>query len=331
VPASPAHCAICLAELALPFTAPPTDALALAYHPRCIRELFGTPTLPRLDLDTGEVMAAATAMAGKMSISGFQQKISMALTTDHSALVSAPAGGRFILKPQITTPLVPENEHVTMRMAKRAGVGIPPCGMVRLRDGALAYIVARFDRLEDGSKLHLEDFCQLAELPPSQKYRQTADLWVRLLRQYATEPTVAVYALFRYLVFSYCVANGDLHLKNLSLLRQPDGTRVLAPAYDLVNTQLAIGDQKFAMLVGGADGPIRRSRWEQLAAYARIPPKAANLALGTQVRALEPMVALIRASFLPPEAQVKYERMVRERTGLIGPAGPDDEESPATP
>ena len=150
---------------------------------------------------------------------------------------------------------------------------------------------------------------------------------MRLLRQFATEPTVAVYALFRHLVFSYCVANGDLHLKNLSLRRRSDGTRELAPAYDLVNTQLAIGDQKFAILVGGADGPIRRSRWEQLAAYARIPPKAANMALSTQVRALEPMVALIRASFLPAEAQVQYERMVRERTGLIGPAAPDDEAS----
>lgn len=311
------HCAICLADI--PSAA--HVASGLSYHPRCLRELFGTRTLPRLDLDTGEVLAAATEMAGKMSISGYQQKVSLSLSADRSALVPVPAGGRFILKPQTATPLVPENEHVTMRLAPLVGIAVPPCGMVRLRDGALAYIVARVDRLADGSKLHVEDFRQLAELPPAEKYHQSADLCVRLARQYATEPTIAAYNLFRTLLFSYCVGNGDLHLKNLSLLRQPDGTRVLSPAYDLLNTQVAIGDQKFALSISGDDGPIRRSRWEQWVISARIPTKAANLLLSTQVRALDPMVKLLHASFLPTEAQAKYERTLRERVRLISPSG----------
>src|ERR1035437_3488665 len=172
------RCAVCLGDVSAPSNS--QEASDLSYHPRCLRVIFGTTTLPRLDLDTNDVLAAATEMAGKMSISGYQQKVSMALSADRSALVPAPAGGRFILKPQITTPLVPENEHVTMRMAALVGIEIPPCAMVRLRDGALAYIVARFDRLEDGSKLHVEDFCQLAELPPTEKYHQAADLCVRL-------------------------------------------------------------------------------------------------------------------------------------------------------
>jgi serine/threonine-protein kinase HipA len=315
------RCAACLGELA---PAANAEAAGLAYHPRCLRELFGTAKLPALDLDTGEVLAAAMEMAGKMSISGYQQKVSLTLSADRKALVAAPGGGRYILKPQITTPRVPENEHVTMRMAELVGITIPPCALVRLRDGTLAYLVARFDRLEDGTKLHVEDFCQLAELPPAEKYHQSAELCVRLIRRYATEPTIAAYGLFRLLLFSYCVGNGDMHLKNLSLLRRPDGTRVLSPTYDLLNTQLAIGDRKFGMMVSGADGPIRRSRWETLATAAQIAPKATALALREQVRALEPMLGLIRSSYLPPGDQEKYERIVRERIDFIRPAAGDN-------
>ena len=216
-------------------------------------------------------------------------------------------------------------------MAKRAGVGIPPCGMVRLRDG--------------GARLHR------GAIRPSGGWFQTPPRGFLPARRASTEPKIppdggpvrASPPAVRHRADRRRLR--PVSIPDVLVLRgqrrpAPQEPVVAAPvrwhghtgaAYDMVNTQLAIGDQKFAMLVGGADGPIRRSRWEQLAAYARIPPKAANLALSTQVRALEPMVALIRASFLPPEAQVNMSAWRARATGLIGPAGPDDEESPATP
>jgi serine/threonine-protein kinase HipA len=36
------------------------------------------------------------------------------------------------------------------------------------------------------------------------------------------------------------MSNGDLHLKNLSLLTDRDGNRRLAPAYDLISTKLVL-------------------------------------------------------------------------------------------
>lgn len=99
--------------------------------------------------------------------------------------------------------------------------------------------------------------------------------------------------------------------------------------YELLAYNLAhrsCGDQKFALSISGADGPIRRPRWEQLAASARIPPKAVNLILDTQIHALQPMAGLIHASFLPTSAQAKYERILRERTRILAP-GPADSDA----
>lgn len=80
--------------------------------------------------------------------------------------------GHSILKPQAQTfPEIRQNELLTMRMAEHVGIDIPSCGLVRLRDDTLAYIVRRFDRAHDERKLRQEDFCQLAEQPPKDKSR----------------------------------------------------------------------------------------------------------------------------------------------------------------
>jgi serine/threonine-protein kinase HipA len=56
----------------------------------------------------------------------------------------------------------------------------------------------------------------------------------------------------RRLVFSVLIGNGDMHLKNWSLL-YPDGlTPVLSPAYDFVPTFLYIPGDKLALSFGGS-------------------------------------------------------------------------------
>jgi serine/threonine-protein kinase HipA len=102
-------------------------------------------------------------MAGKMSISGAQEKVSLTLSKDKTSLEVAPTGGRYILKPETTRfSSVPQNELLTMRLARLVSIEVPPCGLIRLKDGSPSYIIKRFDRQENGEKLQVEDFCQLA-------------------------------------------------------------------------------------------------------------------------------------------------------------------------
>ena len=51
----------------------------------------------------------------------------------------------------------------------------------------------------------------------------------------------------RILIFNFLTGNGDVHLKNLSLLESTDGDMLLSPSYDLMNTKLHINDPKIAM------------------------------------------------------------------------------------
>lgn len=289
-----------------------------AFHAACVRELFGTSQAPALDMDLNALDDLAATMVGRMSISGMQQKVSVRLSPDRRLLEVAPTGGRYILKPPSAIfPEIPQNEHLTMRLARRVGIPVPACGLVSLKDSGAAYIVSRFDRLDDGTKLQMEDFCQLAELPPGDKYDKPAELCVRLLRKYASEPPVAILSLYRLLVFSWCVGNHDLHLKNLSLLTGSDGIRRLSPAYDLVNTELVIKNDHMAMSVGGKTRAMDRKHWLDFADYSHIPPLAAERVLASIAESGQAMMPLIAGSTLSLPMKERYQMLLQTRLAQL--------------
>ncbi len=117
------------------------------YHPGCIEQMFGTRKPPRLDIELGELYAIAAKMAGKMSISGVQEKLSLKLSPEGERLEVAETAGRYILKPEPSRySALPQDEHVTMRLASLVEIETPPFGLVRLKEGALAYLIKRVKR-----------------------------------------------------------------------------------------------------------------------------------------------------------------------------------------
>ena len=292
---------------------------SLDYHAHCLESLFGASALPALDIELSRIMGLAAEMAGKMSISGVQEKVSLRLSADKSRFEVAPAGGRYILKPEPSRfAFIPQNEHLTMRLAALVGIEVPPFGLVELKDKATAYLIKRFDRLDDGTKLQVEDFCQLNEKPARDKYQGSAELCVRTLWQFASEPLIEIRKLFKLLLFSWWVSNGDQHLKNFSLVRLPDGRWRLAPAYDLVCTRLPIPtDQDLALSVCGKRRNLNRRDWLEFADHSRIPQRAAARLLQEQINGLEPSLRFIEASFLPDELKSRYQSIVRGNTELL--------------
>jgi serine/threonine-protein kinase HipA len=285
--------------------------------------LFGSKTLPILDIEIANLMGLAAEMAGKMSISGVQEKVSLRLSDDKCRFEVAPSGGRYILKPEPSRfAFVPQNEHLTMRLAELVGIETPPLGLVELKDHAIAYLIERFDRLHDGTKLQIEDFCQLAEKPPRDKYQGSGELCVRIVRKYASEPLIEVRKLFKVLLFSWWVSNGDQHLKNFSLLRTVEGRWRLAPAYDLICTRLPIpSDRDLALPICGKKNNLTRREWLDFAQYSQIPERAAVRLLGEQIDALAASLGLIESSFLPDQQKAQYEQIVRQNTELLKQAG----------
>ena len=62
---------------------------------------------------------------------------------------------------------------------------------------------------------------------------------VKIIDKFCTFPSVEKYKFFHRVLFSFLIGNEDMHLKNYSLWTK-DHKIALAPAYDFINTTLAI-------------------------------------------------------------------------------------------
>ncbi len=285
-------------------------------HPKCTRELFGSTREPAIDLELAKLHTYGLAMVGHTSLSGAQRKLSLSLSSDRATLRLAVADGQYILKPQTGVfPELPEHEHVTMRLAAQAGLDVPACGLVHLRDGSCAYLVKRFDR-DAGRKVAMEDFCQLAEKAPKQKYDGSAELLFRLLKRYASEPGVDALRLFRQLLFAWWTGNGDLHLKNVALI-EDDGRHRVSPVFDLLCTGLVIPDDPLALPMGGKRSRLTRRDWEALGTHAGLPPRVTQRVLAELIDGLGRARQTVDASFLGPEMRTAYIALLETRAAVL--------------
>ncbi|MEZ6038696.1 MAG: HipA domain-containing protein [Planctomycetota bacterium] len=289
-------------------------AAAVRYHEHCLEQLFGVGQLPDIDIDTARLHTLALAMVGRASISGVQKKLSLRLDDKRCTLQIAVDGAQFVFKPQAGTfPHLPENEWLTQRLAALVGIDVPPCALLALRDGTLAYVVRRFDRADD-RKLAMEDFCQLAELAPGAKYSASAEQCGKLVRRYASEPLIELLRLYRQFVFAWWVGNGDMHLKNLALLRHADGRWRLSPAYDQLNTRLVLPDDQQALPVCGKRDNLKTETLRELAERFGIGSKAAERVLREFRDALPTALERVEDAPLPAEMRVVYAATLRQRS-----------------
>lgn len=285
------------------------------YHPRCARQLFGSQRVPEIDVERAKLHSFALAMTGKTTLPGVQQKVSLEIAPDRSRLQLVAGKGRFILKPQQNAfPYMPENEHVTMCLAALCDIEVPPFGLVRLRDGSLAYLVRRFDRQDDGRKRAAEDFCQLGGWYPSEKYDCTTEELVKLIRKYASETLIDVQRLFRLVVFAWWSGNGDMHAKNFTLLSTETGIRRLSPAYDLVCTRLVIPEDDLALSIAGKKSRFRRSDWMGFGKWCGLPEKAVASVLERFSQRVDDAKTLVTRCYLPEEAKSELTALLGKNT-----------------
>lgn len=285
------------------------------YHPKCAKQLFGATKPPAIDIDLAHLHMAAQAMVGHATLSGIQKKLSVRLSDDRRTLTVEATGGQYILKPQTGTyPALPENEQVTTLLAKLSGISVATSGLVHLKDGSLAFIAKRFDRLPNGRKVRQEDFCQLAELPPRDKYRSSSERCVKIVKQYATETLIQLQELYRLMVFIWWSGNGDMHLKNFSLLTGEDGITALTPAYDLLCTELVLPDGGLAFPLNGKAKNFARNDWRAFAEACSLPPARAKAILSAQAAVLPRALRLIEASYLPDEQKQAYVAWIEARS-----------------
>jgi len=195
----------------------------------------------------------------RFSLAGVQLKFSA--IRDSSGGLTIPAkgmGGSWIVKlPSARFAGVPENEYSMMKLARLVGMDVPPISLIDVREvenlpagiGKLqgqAFVIKRFDRLEDGSSVHIEDFAQVFDVYPKKKYKKASA--VNIAHVIGAESDEKDNSEFiRRLVFNTLIGNADMHLKNWSLIYPDKRSARLSPAYDFVSTIAYIEDEKAAL------------------------------------------------------------------------------------
>lgn len=267
--------------------------------------------------DKGEQLREAIARASKTSIQGVQPKLSVKLNKVGKIFEVADQGGEYILKPQNDAYLeLPENEDLTMRMAALIGIEVPFHGMIYAKDGLRSYFIKRFDRLPRKKKVAIEDFAQLSEQTRETKYRSSMEQVASVIEKYCSFPLIEKQKLFKLTLFSFLCGNEDMHLKNFSLIRRNDKIE-LSPAYDLVNTTIALPNpiEELALTLNGKKNKLTREIFVDYFASQRLGLTKIIIekTLQSIINQKQHWHDLILISFLSDEMKAKYKSLLEQR------------------
>ncbi|MCB1827562.1 MAG: HipA domain-containing protein [Coxiellaceae bacterium] len=179
-----------------------------------------SPKLKSLDplaFSAEQLLLEAIKAANKMSIQGIQPKLSAVLSIKNHRFAIVDHAGRYILKPPHPVyPEVPENEDITMRLASYAGIETPLHGLIYGIDDKLTYFIKRFDRVNQATKVDVEDFSQLSAHSRRTKYQSSMEQVAHVIDQYTTFPILEKTKLLQRTLFNFNVyQNGNHYLNNL--------------------------------------------------------------------------------------------------------------------
>lgn len=269
----------------------------------------------------------------RMSISGIQPKISLALKGDRLEMVKSR--GQYILKPRPYGPyknleITPINEHLTMQIARQVfKIETADNALVEFEGGEIAYLTRRFDVQSDGTRSLQEDFAQVAQRSEethgkNYKYDFSYEEIGELIKRHVSAYKVDLERFFKLVVFNYLVHNGDAHIKNFSLIRNDQtGEYNLTPAYDLLNTRLhAPGEHATALPLFKDDFETQSYTINAYYAYDDFVAFAQKLGLVESrykrmltmfITSKEAVFTLINGSALPNPSNQLYRAHIEDR------------------
>jgi serine/threonine-protein kinase HipA len=255
-------------------------------------------------------------------LSGVQIKAPMYLDAGGALSPSTSNPFTHILKPAGTSgyDALPMIEWLDMALGRAAGFATPATALVAMPDGMPpALIVERFDireSLNDSRMLALEDFCSMLELSTQDKYKGTMERVARAIRPLSTAPEEDLLIVLKRALFAWLIADGDMHLKNMALLKiaEPGEQKFrsvrIAPLYDAVTTRVfpRLKHDHLALKLNGKDDKLRRADFRAFAATAGLKAGDADAAIDQMLGQMKEAIDRITL----PEAldyEAEHEKM----------------------
>lgn len=262
---------------------------------------------------------AKNVVERSIAVPGVQPKLSMTLVknakekSDTRLTVVDALGGQFIFKPPSDRfPQMPENEHITMRIAELFGIRVVQSSLIRLASGELSYITKRIDRTETGDKVHMIDMFQITEA--FDKYKSSMERVGKALNSYSENTLLDKIFFFELSLFSFLTGNNDMHLKNFSMIEGPSGW-VLAPAYDLLNVSIINPNDKeeLALTLEGKRSKFKKEHFIEFGNSLGLTQKQINSAFKRMVKNKPGAHTLIHKSFLSDDLKDSYTKLMDAR------------------
>jgi serine/threonine-protein kinase HipA len=190
-------------------------------------------------------------------------------------------------------------EYAYALMAKAAGITMTECRLLE-EHGRRHFMTRRFDRRDDGSKLHMQSLGALGHFDYNQAGAYAYEQAFLTIRQLGL-PMTATEEQFRRMLFNVVARNQDDHVKNIAFLMNKAGEWSLAPGFDVTYSynpsgswtathQMTINGKRDAFLkadirAAGKSAGLKQGRsealleevdaaverWPEFAARARLP------------------------------------------------------------
>ncbi len=222
---------------------------------------------------------------GQFSLAGAQPKTALLFENGRWGVPSGRIPTTHILKPPSAEfDGHAENEHFCLMLARALGLPTATSNVMRFED-EVVFVVDRYDRQisERGViRIHQEDMCQAAGVPPTHKYENEGGPGVaqiyRLLKENSRAPDEDAQTFLDAIAFNWLIGGTDAHAKNYSILIGAAGLVRLAPLYDVASIlpydEFDPIRSRLAMKLGGAYRvrDISARNWEKLAEELKLDP-----------------------------------------------------------
>jgi serine/threonine-protein kinase HipA len=270
-------------------------------------------------------------------LSGIQIKAGMNL--DEKGVLSPAIDKPFthILKPAGTGgyEALPVIEWMALALGSACDFAVPGRALVPMPEGLPpGLVVERFDIREggnDGRLLALEDFCSVFGVPTAAKYDSTMERVARAARPVSTAADEDVAIILKRAVFAWLIADGDMHLKNLALLKIAEpgeetfASVRMAPMYDVVTTRVfpRLSNDHMALKLNGKDDNLKHADFRRFASTAGLKAAAAKDVIDAMIDKMRYAVDHTALPHLPDygpngkELADKMLQIIRARVGAF--------------
>lgn len=318
------HCLICLS----PILSTPKHQ---NYHDACVITAFGDINIvPNLKGTIDNFYVEAKKNLIGFCIAGVQAKLGLATRTqdEREELIFSNQDSKFIIKPCPSHyKNLDINEHISQEIMRVLGFDAPICGILKFEDGTSAYFIKRYDRTENGNKIHQEDMLAAFNRPnvnENIKYQGSYEEVAHLLKKIGGAQLAEEF--IKRVISAYLIGNGDYHLKNISVIYTENGIE-LSPVYDAVNTHI-YGDTDNLCLdllideqdIGTFDDffCLKKKDFVALADQVEVPVDVISAFIENNiVNNLDKIFTLIKNSSLNDEHKKSYEALINERVTHI--------------